>query len=68
MEVSSGGLPSRFSEVNIHRYSPTLRQIIVLVYIQHKFNTISKIVTLFSDEMGLMRHFFSPGIRQEVNN
>ena len=33
VEVNSGGyLPSRFSEVNIHRYSPTLRRIIVLVY------------------------------------
>ena len=33
VEVNSGGyLPSRFGEVNIHRYSPTLRRIIVLVY------------------------------------
>ena len=33
VSVNSGGyLPSRFGEVNIHRYSPTLRRIIVLVY------------------------------------
>ena len=33
VEVNSGGyLPSRFCEVNIHCYSPTLRWIIVLVY------------------------------------
>ena len=33
VEVNSGGyLTSRFGEVNIHRYSPTLRRINVLVY------------------------------------
>ena len=35
---------------------------------QHKFNANSQIVTLFSDEMGLTQHFFSPGSRQEVNS
>ena len=30
--IAVGYLPSRFGEVNIHRYSPTLRRIIVLVY------------------------------------
>ena len=69
MEVNSGGyLPSRFLEVNIHRYSPTPRRIIVLVFIiQHKFSTNSQIVILFSDEKGFAHHFFSSGSRQEVN-
>ena len=34
MKVNSGGyLPSRFGEVNIHRYSPTLRRIIVTIHL-----------------------------------
>ena len=33
VQVNSGGyLPNRFGKVNIHRYSPTLRRIIVLIY------------------------------------
>ena len=39
----------------------------VLVYTTQVYSN-SKIVTLFSDEMGLARHFFSPGSRQEVNS
>ena len=67
VEVNSGGyLPSRFGEVNIHRYSPALRRIIVLVYTT-QCNSSSQIVILFSDEMGFARHFFS-GNRQEVNS
>ena len=35
--------------------------------IWYKFNSSSQIVILFSDKMGLARHFFS-GNRQEVNS
>ena len=58
VEVNSGGhLPSRFGEVNIHRYSPTLRRIIALVYTTQLYSD-SQIVALFSDRMGLASRFF----------
>ena len=73
VSVNSGGyLPRRSGSVNIHHYSPPLRRIIVKycfsIIIQHKFNSNSQLLILFSSKMGFVCYFFSSGSRQEVNS
>ena len=65
--MNSGGyLPSRFGEVNIHCYSPTLSRIILLVYTTQVYSN-SQIVLYFLIIRGSRATFFS-GNRQEVNS